>query len=80
MKRKKENAREWRKTWKRKMYKKRNGRSVKKKLFVKESSSPDNEEPYYVMTDNEGSADKECLYCNLRSYTDIPTMMYNHMI
>lgn len=44
--------------------KKKRQKSVKKKLFVYESSSSDNEEPQYIVTDNEDAADEECIYCN----------------
>lgn len=52
------------KSEKEKCIKKRKTKSVKKKLFVNGSSSSENEEPQYVITDNEDSADDECLYCN----------------
>lgn len=59
------------KTEKEKCIKKRKSKSVKKKLFVNASSSSENEEPQYVITDNEDSADEECLYCNETFKNDV---------
>lgn len=49
---------------KNKCIKKRKEKSVKKKLFMNVSSYSENEESQYVSTNNEDSADEECLYCN----------------
>lgn len=48
------------------------GKTVKKVLFAKyESSSSENNDPEYVSTDNDDSADEECLYCNEPFKNDI---------
>lgn len=45
-------------------------KTVKKSLFQLPESSED-EEPHYVDTDNEDSADEDCLYCNEPYKNDI---------